>query len=224
MQKVKGVLVCLVLVAVIAGIAETITLIRDLDKTVLTVNATAAALPAQVSLQGDQIRREVLDIARDATKRADRQITALRTDTLARVDALSSLLDKRTGEVVQMADARTSQALGTIDGIRTDLKPTLAGTAALVVDAKDSWDDLYFDVKASVESGTVTMHSVAVASEAVSSAAPKLAASAVGIGSSVNGIAADVHTATTDFVAPKTFWQRLKTWLETAGKIGARFL
>jgi hypothetical protein len=33
-----------------------------------------------------------------------------------------------------------------------------------------------------------------------------------------------VHTATSDFVKPRTFWQRMKAWLETAGKVGARFL
>ena len=44
------------------------------------------------------------------------------------------------------------------------------------------------------------------------------------IGKSSDAIAADVHTATSDFVKPKTFWQRLKAWLEMAGKVGARFL
>ena len=65
---------------------------------------------------------------------------------------------------------------------------------------------------------------VAETSEAVGKAAPKLAESAVGIGKSTDAIAADVHTATSDFVKPKTFWQRMKAWLETAGKVGARFL
>jgi site-specific DNA recombinase len=65
---------------------------------------------------------------------------------------------------------------------------------------------------------------VAETSEAIGKAAPKLAESAVGIGKSTDAIAADVHTATSDFVRPKTSWQRMKEWLETAGKIGARFL
>jgi len=91
-------------------------------------------------------------------------------------------------------------------------------------DAKDSWDDVYWDVKALVGSATVAARGVAETSEAVGKAAPKLAESALGIGKSTDAIAADVHTATSDFVKPKTFWQRLKAWLEMAGKVGARFL
>ena len=55
-------------------------------------------------------------------------------------------------------------------------------------------------------------------------AAPKVAQSVVGISASVNGIAADVHAATTDFVKPKTTWQKVRMWLETAGKVAARFI
>jgi hypothetical protein len=104
------------------------------------------------------------------------------------------------------------------------VKPAIDGAVALESDAKDSWDDMYWDVKALVGSATVAARGVAETSEAVGKAAPKLAESAVGIGKSTDAIAADVHTATSDFVKPKTFWQRMKAWLETAGKVGARFL
>ena len=83
---------------------------------------------------------------------------------------------------------------------------------------------MYWDVKALVGSATVAARGVAETSEAVGKAAPKFAESAVGIGKSADGIAADVHTATSDCVKPKTFWQRMKAWLEMAGKVGARFL
>jgi mRNA-degrading endonuclease RelE of RelBE toxin-antitoxin system len=110
------------------------------------------------------------------------------------------------------------------EALRNDVKPVADGAVALESDAKDSWDDVYWDVKALVGSATVAARGVAETSEAVGKAAPKLAESAVGIGKSTDAIAADVHTATSDFVKPKTFWQRLKAWLETAGKVGARFL
>lgn len=43
-----------------------------------------------------------------------------------------------------------------------------------LVNANASWDDLYFDVKAGVESGTIAARGVAEASEAVGKAAPEI--------------------------------------------------
>ncbi len=131
-----------------------------------------------------------------------------------------SMADRRLGDTLARADI----ALRTVEALRNDVKPAVDGAVALESDAKDSWDDMYWDVKALVGSATVAARGVAETSEAVGKAAPKLAESAVGIGKSTDAIAADVHTATSDFVKPKTFWQRMKAWLETAGKVGARFL
>jgi hypothetical protein len=100
----------------------------------------------------------------------------------------------------------------------------IEGALHLKSDAKDSWDDVYWNVKALVGSATVAARGVSETSEAVGRAAPKLAESAVGTGKSTDAIAADVQTATSDFLAPKTFWRPMKAWLETAGKVGARFL
>ena len=130
------------------------------------------------------------------------------------------MADRRLGDTLVRADT----ALRTVEALRNDVKPAVDGAVALESDAKDSWDDVYWDVKALVGSATVAARGVAETSEAVGKAAPKLAESAVGIGKSTDAIAADVHTATSDFVKPKTFWQRMKAWLETAGKVGARFL
>jgi phage terminase large subunit GpA-like protein len=128
------------------------------------------------------------------------------------------------GDPITLAMARADAALRTVEALRSDVKPAVDGAVALELDAKDSWDDVYWDVKALVGSATVAARGVAETSEAVGKAAPQLAESALGIGKSTDAIAADVHTATSDFVKPKTFWQRMKAWLETAGKVGARFL
>lgn len=99
------------------------------------------------------------------------------------------------------------------------MKPTLQETQTTVKDLRDSWDDLYWEVKASVESATVAARGVAEASEAAGKAAPKLADAAVKNGENIAGITADVHTATSAFVKPKSTWQKFKSalWLVAYG-------
>jgi hypothetical protein len=41
----------------------------------------------------------------------------------------------------------------------------------------------------------------------------------VGIGKSADGITADVHTATAEFVKPKTVLQQIQSWLLTIARI-----
>jgi hypothetical protein len=95
-------------------------------------------------------------------------------DAMARIDAPLAT----TGTAVNDANAQLSAANGTLAGVREDLKPTLQETQTTVKDLRDSWDDLYWDVKASVESATVAARGVAEASEAAGKAAPKLAEAA----------------------------------------------
>jgi len=125
----------------------------------------------------------------------------------------------RPAPSVADANAQLSTANGTLAGVREDLKPALQATQSTVKDLRDSWDDLYWDVKASVESATVAARGVAEAAEAAGKAAPKLAAAAVKNGDNVAGITADVHTATSAFVKPKSTWQKIKSalWLVAYG-------
>jgi hypothetical protein len=152
--------------------------------------------------------------------KADAQFSTIQSESFRQITEFRSMADRRLGDTLARADT----ALRTVEALRNDVKPAVDGAVALESDAKDSWDDVYWDVKALVGSATVAARGVAETSDAVGKAAPKLAESAVGIGKSTDAIAADVHTATSDFVKPKTFWQRLKAWMETAGKVGARFL
>ena len=158
----------------------------------------------------------------------DRQATAITAAATGEIrhlgDGALVLVADSAAEALATAQGAADNANSQITGIRADLKPTLTSTAALLDDARNSWDDLYPDVKGSVASATVAITSVAQASESVRAAAPQLVESAGNIGHSADGITADVHTATTDFVRPKTRWQKLRAWLETAGKVAARFL
>src|SRR5579885_3457532 len=167
----------------------------------------ARALPGAVNSQ-----------AGDAQAKVDRALMILDRrsgDVLARVDTLLAT----TNTVVADANAQLATANGTLAGVREDLKPTLKEAQSTVQDLRDSWDDLYWDVKASVESATVAARGVAEASEAAGKAAPKLADAAVRNGDNIAGITADVHTATSAFVKPKTTWQKIKSalWLVAYG-------
>lgn len=162
-----------------------------------------------------------LDQLADRTERdAKMLLTTTATNTNARVAEVVSIARDTSDKVTDIATAIRADLKPTIDSI----PPAVASVQALTDDAKASWDDLYFDVKAATESATVTLTSVAMASESIRESAPKLSESAIGIGRSADGIAADVHTATSDFVKPRTGWQRLRGWMETVAKIGVRIL
>ena len=184
------------------------------------IQATRAALLAEIAATRVDLINQVEVARKDLLGKADAQLSTIQSESFRQITEFRSMADRRLGDMLERADT----ALRTVEALRNDVKPAIDGAVALESDAKDSWDDMYWDVKALVGSATVAARGVAETSEAVGKAAPKLAESAVGIGKSTDAIAADVHTATSDFVKPKTFWQRMKAWLETAGKVGARFL
>ena len=186
----------------------------------LEIQATRAALVAEINATRADLINQVEAARKDLLGKADAQFSTIQSESFRQITEFRSMADRRLGDTLARADT----ALRTVEALRNDVKPAVDGAVALESDAKDSWDDVYWDVKALVGSATVAARGVAETSEAVGKAAPKLAESAVGIGKSTDAIAADVHTATSDFVKPKTFWQRMKAWLETAGKVGARFL
>jgi uncharacterized protein YoxC len=180
--------------------------------------ATRAALVREIADTREELRATVNGQAGDAQAKADRALTILDRrsgDALARVDALLAT----TGAAVADASGQLAAANTTLAGIRQDVKPTIQETQATVKDLHDSWDDLYWDVKASVESATVAARGVAEASEAAGKAAPQLAAAAVKNGDNIAGVTADVHTATSAFVKPKSRWEKVKSalWLVAYG-------
>lgn len=99
-----------------------------------------------------------------------------------RIDQAITAAGKHLGEVTETAE----RLRGDVNAELASLNATVAATAApvqsLVKDGQDSLDDLYWDVKASVESATVATTSVAHAMESVRDASPKIAASIVKIG------------------------------------------
>jgi hypothetical protein len=228
MQRLKLALSCALLAALTGVAVQAILLLqaatvatRALPVAVsVEIQATRAALVAEINATRADLVHQVEAARQDLLGKADVQFGTIQSESFRQITEFRSMADRRLGDTLARADA----ALHTVEALRNDVKPAVDGAVALESDAKDSWDDVYWDVKALVGSATVAARGVAETSEAVGRAAPKLAESAVGIGKSTDAIAADVHTATSDFVKPKTFWQRMKAWLETAGKVGARFL
>ena len=228
MQRLKLALSCALLAALTGVAVQAILLLhaatgaaRALPAAVsVEIEATRAALVAEIDATRADLINQVEAARKDLLRKADAQFSTIQSESFRQITEFRSMADRRLGDTLARADT----ALRTVEALRNDVKPAVDGAVALESDAKDSWDDVYWDVKALVGSATVAARGVAETSEAVGKAAPKLAESAVVIGKSTDAIAADVHTATADFVKPKTFWQRLKAWLETAGKGGARFL
>ena len=176
---------------------------------ILTVRATVAAVPGEIAV---------------TRSRLIEQVRALRLDAAQQITAAVDVADQRLASIQTDASARTSEALGIVRTTAAGVGPVLTNAASLTKDAQDSLDDLYPDIRGTVESGAVAVTSVAQASEAIRDAAPQLAASVVGIGKSVDGMAADGHQLTQDIVKPQTKWQKFKAVMEALGKIGARLL
>ena len=223
MQRFRLALSCALLAALTGVAVQAILLLHAATRAAralptaasVEIQATRAALVAEINATRADLVHQVEAARQDLLGKADAQFSTIQSESFRQITEFRSMADRRLGDTLGRADT----ALRTVEA-----KPAIDGAVALESDAKDSWDDVYWDVKALVGSATVAARGVAETSEAVGKAAPKLAESAVGIGKSTDAIAADVYTATSDFVKPKTFWQRMKAWLETAGKVGARFL
>ena len=198
------------------------------------VTTVTQALPAQLGREVAETRGELLaEVDRQATGiRGDAatQLNALRAQTLARVDAMQALLNKRSGEALVMADARLSGAQESLDGVLNGVPTVLANAAtleanygALAKDAQDGLDDSYWDLKATIESANVAATSVAQTAETVRTAAPQIAASVEGIGKSADAIAGDVRREADDVTKPKRWWEKILGPVYAVVRIAAAF-
>jgi len=146
----------------------------------------------------------------------------------ATIQGLAQPVSRQAVDLLAHADVALNgntipQIGNTIAGLRTDLKPVLENAAtaaaaarpaldnaaALTKDLRDSWDDSYWDVKAGLESATVAARSVAEASGTIERALPAAVATGQETNRQIAGIASDVHTATTQFVKPKTVKEKV---------------
>ena len=174
------------------------------------LRATRADVNAQIAAARRDLARQLAQTRRDVLDRADRQVSNLRRDTFREVAATRADVMGEVGQLRAAADrrvgdslARVDVALGKVDELRGDLRPVLLNAAALeqhadalTGDAKDSLDDLYFDLKGSVESATVAATSLSQMSLDFRTALPGAITTWQGIGHSVDGITANINRLT----------------------------
>jgi hypothetical protein len=156
------------------------------------MQATRTALVAEVAAARADLNRQIGAARQDLLVRTERQVAALGTGTLAEAGEMRRTADRRLGDTL----GRVDTALAKIDDIRGDLQPLLTNTSALTADAKDSWDDLYWDVKASVESATVAANSFGQMSADVRNSLPQTLKTWDGIGGNVQAITGNVDRLT----------------------------
>ena len=231
-ERVRNFFVCTLLAVLVTSVVYGILFIRAATAVVAAmpaeVDATRAALVGEVretrAVVLAEVDRQATGIRRDAVG----QIAALRIDALARVDGVRSDLNAHVDWLGRMVDFHAGQAAWMLNGqlgrandsvalVAKAVPPVLEQSKALVQKTQELIDDNYDELSATIQSADVAVTGAARAADEVANAAPAMS-------KSVTGIADDVHTLTHDFVKPQTAWQKIKSWLETAGKIGARFL
>jgi len=195
-KTVRDILLCTLLAALVAAAAYLILLLRAASAAVASIPAELACaradLRAEVGAARHDLIGQVAAARQDLLARTERQVAALRTDTLTEVGEMRRTADRRLGDTL----GRVDTALVKIDEIRGDLRPVLANSAALTADAKDSIDDLYWDVKASVESATVAANSFGQMSLDVRGAVPRTIATWDGIGGNFRAITGNIDRLT----------------------------
>jgi hypothetical protein len=203
MKTVRNIFACALLAVLIAAGVYGILFIRAATAVVAAVPGQISDTRAALTAEVQATRRDLMGQVAAARKDATGQLTALQGNVFSQVTETRAMLDRRTGDLLALSDrrlgdtlARADSALAEVHGLRSDLQPTLTNTAALTADAKDSWDDLYFDVKASVGSVTVAANQFGQASMDFRAAVPGAIKTWQSIGGNVDGITANVNRLT----------------------------
>lgn len=137
-----------------------------------------------------------------------------------------AVADGRLASVQQQVDRTSKDFLLVADGVRADVRPVLANSAALIADTQASLDDSYWDGKALLESATVATTQAAQTMEYVRQIAPQFLAASQRTNEQLAGVATDFHSMTTSaderffHPKPRTWKQKLAGGFEAAGWIG----
>jgi hypothetical protein len=138
MQTLKNALSCALLAALGAVAIAVFLLIRTTTAVVAAVpveiQATRGALVSEIEVTRSALIGEVHSAREDLLGRTDRQVTALRGDVMGEVAEFRVAADQRVGDAL----GRVDTALGTVNAIHDELKPTFENTAAITAQAKDA--------------------------------------------------------------------------------------
>lgn len=133
MQNLKNILAAALLTALAAVAVYSCVLVR-------TATRALAEIPAQIQGARADLNRQLTATRRDLLVRADRQASALRSDTLAEIDRIRETADRRIGDTLARADT----ALQSVAALESDVKPTLDRSAAIAAQV-DSALPLFLD-------------------------------------------------------------------------------
>jgi ABC-type transporter Mla subunit MlaD len=138
MQTLKNALSCALLAALGAVAIAVFLLIRTTAAVVAAVpveiQATREALVSEIGVTRGVLIGEVHSAREDLLGRTDRQVTALRGDVTADLALIEEAADRRLGDTLGRMDA----ALGTVNAIHDELKPTFENTAAITAQAREA--------------------------------------------------------------------------------------
>ena len=206
MQKLKAALTCVLLAAAIAVAVSVVLLVRTATAVVAAVpgeiQATRAALVAEIQATRGDLTAQVHSARENLLGRADRQVTALRSDVMGEVAEIRKAADRRVGDTL----GRIDTALARVEELRGDLKPALDHTASvtrqiddaapLFLDCEFNPDCLfnrYVGASKGIERAALNFGQM---SSDVRAALPTAIDTWQGIGGNVNGITANVNRLT----------------------------
>lgn len=170
-------------------------------------------MAAQVAGARGDLTAQIAATRRDLLGRTERQVAALRRDTLGQVAALRTDVLGEVGQIRAAADrrvgdtlARVDTALGEVEELRGDLKPTLEHAASVskqVDDAaplfldcefnQDCFFNRYVGASKGIERAAMNL---SLMSADVTAALPPAITTWQGIGTNVAGITANVNQLT----------------------------
>jgi hypothetical protein len=206
MKTIQGVLLCSLLAAMTVLVGYIIMLVRAATEVVaaipVQIECTRTALVNQVEATRRDLTSQLIAARQDVLGRTERQTAALRTDVMAEVDGIREMADRRLGDTL----ARADRALGTVDALRGDLKPTLDHSAAITAQVSDALPlfldcdhnaDCVFNRYVGASRGIErAAFNFGKASTDLSSALPQAITTWQSIGSNANGVAANVNQLT----------------------------
>ena len=195
MKTVQQILVCALVLALIAVAVSATLLLR-------TATRTVAAVPAEIRDLRSDLTQQIAAARIDLLSRSDRQATALRRDLIAETEQIRVTADQRIGDTLLRADA----ALSTVAGIRQDLQPTLANSAAITTQVNDALPlfldcdhnpDCAFNRYVGVSQGIErAARNFGEASQDFRGSLPRMLATWDQVGSNISGTAANVERLT----------------------------
>jgi len=202
----KTALTCLLLAALTAASVSVLLLVRTATAVVATtpgqIQATRAALLAETQAARGDFIGQMESARRDLLGRTERQAAALRGDVMGEVSEIRKAADRRVGDTL----GRVDTALGKIEELRGDLKPTLDHSASLTKQVDDA-APLFLDCESNpdcvfnryvgaskgIERAALNFGQM---SADVRTALPTGIATWQGIGANVGGITANVNQLT----------------------------